>query len=152
MSRDSFDKAFEIVIGFEGGYSNDSNDPGGETKHGISKRYNPDVDIKNLTLEGAKQIYLERYWILSGADHALYPLDICLFDGAVNPQRGGNAEILDKKPSNWYEFLLMRAARYMDNSKPLFVKGHIFRVLRLYNLIKEDIRERQEQMLRNGGY
>ena len=33
----NFDKAFELVIGHEGGYSNNPKDPGGETKYGISK-------------------------------------------------------------------------------------------------------------------
>lgn len=33
----AFDQAFEIVIGHEGGYSNNSADPGGETKYGISR-------------------------------------------------------------------------------------------------------------------
>ena len=33
-----FDKAFDLVIGAEGGYVNDPKDPGGETKYGISKK------------------------------------------------------------------------------------------------------------------
>lgn len=43
-------------------YTNDPNDRGGETKYGISKRANPDVDVKNLTEDQAKKIYEERYW------------------------------------------------------------------------------------------
>jgi len=30
--RESFNKAFELTVGLEGGYSNDPDDPGGETK------------------------------------------------------------------------------------------------------------------------
>ena len=155
--RESFDKAFEIVIGLEGKPTNDPNDPGGFTIFGLSKRFNPEVH-EGTTLEEAKELYLERYWKPSGADHSLYPLDICLFDGAVNPQDDpddpgkGNREILDKHPANWYEFLMLRMVRYMENSKPGFVKGHVFRVLRLYGKIKEDIRLKQEQMLKDGGY
>lgn len=140
--RESFNKAFEIVVGLEGGYSNDPNDPGGETKYGISKRYNPDVDVKNLTLDQAKEIYLKRYWMPFGCDKRPFPLDICLFDGAVNPQDDkhlpgkGNNEILQLNPENWQEFLMWRMVRYMENSKPGFVKGHIFRVLNLYKKIK----------------
>ena len=33
----SFDKAFQITVGVEGGYVNDPADPGGETRYGISK-------------------------------------------------------------------------------------------------------------------
>jgi len=58
----NFDEAFDRLIGNEGGYSNDPLDPGGETNWGISKRSYPDVDIKNLTREGAKAIYLRDFW------------------------------------------------------------------------------------------
>ena len=46
----------------EGGYVNDPNDPGGETKYGISKRSYPSVDIRNLTKEQAKSIYFRDFW------------------------------------------------------------------------------------------
>ncbi|OXE36892.1 MAG: hypothetical protein CGW95_04725, partial [Phenylobacterium zucineum] len=53
----TFDQAFEVLIGHEGGYTNNPQDPGGETKFGISKRAYPDQDIANLTLDAAKAIY-----------------------------------------------------------------------------------------------
>jgi lysozyme family protein len=59
---DIFNKAFEHVIGLEGGYVDDPNDRGGETKYGISKRAYPNIDIKNMTLEEAKKIYYDDYW------------------------------------------------------------------------------------------
>ena len=52
----SWDDVFDRLIGHEGEYSNDPNDPGGETKWGISKRAYPNLDIKNLTRDGAKTI------------------------------------------------------------------------------------------------
>jgi len=55
----SFDRAFEIVIGAEGGYSNDPKDRGGETKYGISKRAYPYLDIPSLTLDNAMQKIVE---------------------------------------------------------------------------------------------
>lgn len=65
----SFDEAIKIVIGdggpgsIEGGYTNNPNDSGGETKYGISKKWHPTVDIKNLTLDQAKAIYIqEKKW------------------------------------------------------------------------------------------
>src|SRR3989304_4267271 len=92
--RENFSKAFELTVGLEGGYSNDSNDPGGETRFGISKRYNPTVDVKNLTLTQAEEIYLNKYWIPAGCDDEPYPMDIILFDSSVNPQKGGNKDLL----------------------------------------------------------
>lgn len=50
------------MIGVEGGYVNDPMDRGGETKFGISRRAYPDLDIRNLTLEGAMAIYRQDYW------------------------------------------------------------------------------------------
>lgn len=58
-----YDKAFEILMQNEGGYVNHPSDPGGETKYGICKKYNPDVDVKNITLDFAKKFYHEKYWL-----------------------------------------------------------------------------------------
>jgi lysozyme family protein len=81
----NFEKAFIELIGIEGGYVNDPTDRGGETKYGISKRSYPNLDIKNLTLEKAKEIYLEDYWKGSGSHHMLkYELALELFDTGVN--------------------------------------------------------------------
>lgn len=60
-----FDKAFDEIIKQEGGYVNHPNDKGGETKYGITKREFPNLDIQNLTLEQAKDIYYNKYWIPS---------------------------------------------------------------------------------------
>jgi lysozyme family protein len=57
-----FQLAFQETIGYEGGYSNNSSDYGGETKYGIAKRWYPNVDIKNLTLDEAQAIYFKDYW------------------------------------------------------------------------------------------
>ena len=81
--RENYDKAFNITIGLEGGYVNDPKDPGGETKYGLSKKWNPTLDIKNLTMEQAKDIYLTRNWISTGCDKLSYPMDIIAFDRSV---------------------------------------------------------------------
>lgn len=57
-----FEHAVSFVLSHEGGYSNDIDDAGGETKFGISKRSYPDIDIKNLTLQKAKDIYKRDFW------------------------------------------------------------------------------------------
>lgn len=81
----AFDTAFLDTIGLEGGYVNDPNDPGGETKYGISKRSYPEVDIKNLTLAEAKVIYRKDFWNklkLDKVDNIQIAGEI--FDTAVN--------------------------------------------------------------------
>lgn len=54
--------AFTLVVAVEGNYVNDPQDPGGETKFGISKRSYPNLDIKSLTLDSVKPIYLADFW------------------------------------------------------------------------------------------
>lgn len=49
------------ILSSEGGYSNHKDDPGGETKWGISKRSYPSLDIKNLTVLDACEIYKRDY-------------------------------------------------------------------------------------------
>lgn len=78
----SFDQAFDRLIGFEGKYSFDDRDPGGETRWGVSKRSYPAVDIKNLTLQGAKTIYCRDFWLPLADAHPAIKFQV--FDFAVN--------------------------------------------------------------------
>jgi len=81
----NFERAFSELIGIEGGYVNDPTDRGGETKYGISKRSYPHLDIKNLTLEKAKEIYYKDFWQVNGLDNILkYEVAAELFDTGVN--------------------------------------------------------------------
>lgn len=79
-----FDIAFEHIIGHEGGYVNNPNDPGGETKYGISKRSYPHEDIKNLTLARAKFLYKRDFWNVIYGDEWPFAIAEPLFDAAVN--------------------------------------------------------------------
>lgn len=84
MSRsEAFETAVRIIFTLEG-YDKIHTDPGGLTKWGISKRANPDLDIANLTEEDAKQVYYERYWLPVRADEINTPVQLYLFDAAVN--------------------------------------------------------------------
>ena len=78
-----FDKAFKLTIGHEGGYVDDPNDRGGETKYGITKRQYPNIDIKNLTLKEAKEIYKRDYYD-EKYDNFSKDIAIELFDTGVN--------------------------------------------------------------------
>ncbi len=81
----SFAKAIAFSLRWEGGYVNDPDDPGGETKHGISKRAHPDLDIKALTLADATRIYQADYWEETGALLATGgPLAAALFDFGIH--------------------------------------------------------------------
>lgn len=79
----TFYAAFNRLVDHEGGYVNNPNDPGGETKYGISKRSYPTLDIKNLTIDMARAIYLRDFWKPLGDD--VHPaIKFQAFDFAVN--------------------------------------------------------------------
>lgn len=80
----NFDTAFDRLMVNEGGYVNNPNDPGGETKYGISKRSYPDVDIANLTVDQAKAIYKRDFWDAGHMDMLDPDLAFQVFDFAVN--------------------------------------------------------------------
>lgn len=79
-----FDQAFDRLFSNEGGYANDPKDPGGETNWGISKRSYPNVDIKALTRDGAKAIYLRDFWMPIEADGLPDAVAWQVLDFAVN--------------------------------------------------------------------
>lgn len=81
---DIFKTALDLVLKHEGGYVNHPEDPGGETKYGISKRAYPDVNIKELTKEDAGEIYYKDYWCKMGCDYLPKPVALMVFDAAVN--------------------------------------------------------------------
>ena len=80
-----FENVIDRILVNEGGYVNDPNDRGGETNFGISKRSYPNVDIKNLTVNQAKEIYKKDYWDkVKGDDITSEHIAYELFDTAVN--------------------------------------------------------------------
>lgn len=81
---DRFKNVFRDLIGIEGNYVNSPNDPGGETKYGVSKRAYPTLDIRNLTLGQAYEIYWNDFWCLLACDKMPIGLDRFVFDFAVN--------------------------------------------------------------------
>jgi lysozyme family protein len=84
MESNNFQPYFDRLIGYEGGYVNDPNDPGGETKWGISKRAYPKFIIKELTREDAYNIYKRDFWDKLELDNLSDAVTFQLFDFAVN--------------------------------------------------------------------
>jgi hypothetical protein len=81
-----FDASVEHVLGNEGGYST-SDMNGKPVNFGINQGANPDIDVKNLTRDQAKQIYHDRYWVPSGAEQLPPNLQAPYFDVYIrNPK------------------------------------------------------------------
>ena len=58
-----FQRIVKVILQHEGGYVNDTADPGGETNYGISKRTYPHLDIKGLTEKQASDIYYNDWYL-----------------------------------------------------------------------------------------
>lgn len=92
----SFNDMINIILKHEGGYVNDKDDKGGETNWGISKRAFPDLDIKNLTKQEAKNIYKTRYFIPSRAKELPKDIRLTYFDMCVNMGQRRAVQILQQ--------------------------------------------------------
>ena len=92
----TFNEIIEKVLEHEGGYVNDPHDRGGETNFGITKKFYPDVDIKNLTKEQAKHIYHTDYWRRGKCDEIPSRLRHIYFDMLVNFGKRGAVKVLQR--------------------------------------------------------
>lgn len=104
----TFDYCFKIVVGHEGGFQKNPVDRGNwtggrqgvgvlkGTKYGVSAMAYPDLDIENLTLEQAKQIYFKDYWLKLGLDKFEPALRLIAFDAAINHGVSAALAILNK--------------------------------------------------------
>jgi lysozyme family protein len=92
----------EEIVDREGGYVNDPDDPGGATKYGVTihtmRRLGIDLtgdgrvsaaDVRRLTRDQARDIYVEHYFRRPGLAGLPEPLQPSVFDMYVNA--GGNA-------------------------------------------------------------
>ena len=84
----NFDKAFDILLKHEGGFSDHAADPGGKTRYGITEAIAREVgyrgDMRELPLDLAKRIYKDRYWDAVRAEELPEAIRYAMFDAAVN--------------------------------------------------------------------
>ena len=96
----NFDEIIEQVLDHEGGYVNDPKDLGGETKYGITKRFYPDIDIKNLTIKQAKEIYKKDYWDKNKVESLPQNIWHIYFDMCVNMGKRTAVKVLQRAAVN----------------------------------------------------
>jgi lysozyme family protein len=100
---------FELALGFtlswEGGYSNDSADIGGETNFGIThatydayrvRLSQPTRSVREITEAEVHDIYRRQYWGTTQCGRMAPPLAVVMFDTAVNFGVGGAIEFLQE--------------------------------------------------------
>jgi lysozyme family protein len=88
-----FERAVEVILTQEGGYSDHPDDPGGATNMGITHRTLAEHrgvesvtkdDVKQLSREEAREIYHARYWRAMSCDELPAGVDLQVFDFGVN--------------------------------------------------------------------
>ena len=104
----TFEQAFERLIGHEGKFTDDQKARGNwttgiigkgilkGTKYGISAMTYPDFDIKNLTLDQAKEIYKRDWWDKLNADNLDPAIVFQVWDFAINAGMGTAKRKLQK--------------------------------------------------------
>jgi lysozyme family protein len=152
-----FDQALQIILNSEGGYSNHSSDPGGETRYGITKevaREHGYIGSMNvLPINTAADIYRKSYWDACKCDELPWPLNLYVFDSAVNQGVGAATKMLQKTLGTVQDgiigdvtlrlanrgnaedatiYLAERAMRYSDTRNfDVFGRGWLNRVFKL---------------------
>lgn len=151
------EEALSWILREEGGYGWDPDDAGGETNFGISKRTYPEVDIKNLTKEKAKSLYVSDYWnVIKGyalpRRYALALFDaavrmgpfraICLLQGTLEEEVDGivgplTRDACVKYPNRLDSYLAKCIAFYVRGTSQKFHTGQVMRTLRLRDLVRD---------------
>lgn len=136
----NFETAIKFILKHEGGYVFDPDDPGGETNYGISKRAHPDIDIKNLTVKQASEIYLNEYW-RPGAQDKEECIRLVYFDTSVNCGLM-RAKKMYRECDSFHGFLWLRVRYYMDivQARPVMKKYLSGWLNRLYDLDKYELK------------
>jgi lysozyme family protein len=156
----AFEKYIDLVLKHEGGYTNDSDDLGGETKWGISKRAYPSLDIKHLSKDKAKEIYRRDYWEKNRCHLLPEGVDYIHFDTAINMGSGRASKLLQEAAGvtvdgivgpmtiaaaqniNPERYLLLRLNYYCQivrgrNSQAKYIGGWSNRVMDILNYLSE---------------
>ena len=139
----------DFIYKMEGGFVNDPQDKGGMTFKGICRKYYPDLKIwntiddllpnKNLinTLVSTEidDVYKKEYWDRCNCDLMEEPLDLIIFDTAVNMGVGRAKQFL-RKTTDPDLYLYLRLDYYEEicknnPSQTKFLKGWTNRILSL---------------------
>ena len=98
-----FDTCLQFVLAREGGFVDDPADRGGRTNKGITQTVfdewcdlvkRPRSDVADIRDEQVAAIYHRRYWLLAKCDELPPPIDLVVFDAAVNHGPGRSIKFL----------------------------------------------------------
>lgn len=123
LAERAWDAALGFVLSQEGGYIDHPKDPGGPTYKGVSLRavadlrardgsfifdldHDGDVDKEDILElkrlyeagedEALQKLYRENYWLAAGCDKLRWPVNMVVFDGAVNHGPVASVKLLQR--------------------------------------------------------
>jgi lysozyme family protein len=97
-----FETCLAFILKFEGGFSDHPADKGGATAYGITQSVYDDFrvggkkPVKEIEMAEVRTIYRQEYWIPSEAPIMPEPLDLVVFDCAVNHGVHRSAKLLQQ--------------------------------------------------------
>jgi lysozyme family protein len=102
--KDNFEQCLALVLKHEGGYVNNSKDPGGRTNLGVTQKVweewvgHPvdEAAMRALTPQDVAPLYKKNYWDKIKGDDLPAGVDYSCFDLAVNSGVGRAAKILQQ--------------------------------------------------------
>lgn len=146
LEKQDDDKRFKSFIkrtfDYEGGHTVDT---GGETQYGISQKYNPDVNVKNITKKQAIDIYREKHYkpLMKHMSDFSEKSRAIILDASVNQGPNFAKHLIDNVGNNPEKLVNARQAKYDDlkNKNPAkygqYHQGWTNRLKRLQNDIKD---------------
>lgn len=101
----NFEKSLKHILAYEGGWSNDPDDPGGATMRGVTQRVYDGYrrraglatrSVRNISDAELRAIYRQQYWDACKAPALPAGIDFVVFDGAVNSGVGQSIKWLQR--------------------------------------------------------
>ena len=113
-------------------------DSGGVTKWGISQKAYPGLNIANLTMVDAINIYYRDYWLKINGDALPTPLDLYVLDAAVNQGLTAAIEMLQALAGVTVDgrigYLTIQAAQRVDPKRYLARRAKRYVTTRNFDL------------------
>ena len=149
MDANSYKIVCDWIEHAEGGYVDNPQDPGGATKYGISQTSFPNLDIANITIDDAMNIYNKQYWQPLQLDNYPLPISLFLFDTAVLQGVGKAVELINRVnidvndvKGTILKLIPMRLwVLALVSDYGTFGRGWTNRIADLINVINENLKE-----------
>ena len=119
----TFQQIFDRLIGHEGGYVNDLQDPGGETNWGVTKRTAQangyTGNMKTMTRQQAYEIYRRAFWVRYNCEQMPDAVAYQFFDAAVNHGFGNASRMLQRAVGVLDDGIIGKYSLEAINSNPI---------------------------------